>query len=131
MTSKGAKIGVLAIALILAGGIGYFVYSNASTNTQEIDITLDAPTGSAYFTPANATVALGQRVTIVVFNDDNNPHSFGIKAFNATTGIIPGSLSGRASFVADQAGTFPFFSPLNATDVQGLTDYNGTLTVKA
>jgi plastocyanin len=130
MASKGTKVGVVGLALVLAGGIGYFVYSNSTTNTIEIHITLDAPPGTAFFTPANATVSLGQQVTMVIFNDDDNPHTFAIQAFNATTGPIPGSLSGRVSFVADKAGSFPFYSPLSADDAQGLTDLNGTLTVK-
>jgi plastocyanin len=128
MASKSARIGMVALALILAGGIGYFVYSNSSTNSTEVPITIGA--GSVYFTPTSATVTLGQTVTMVVFNTDNNPHSFSIQAFNASTGVIQPGKTGRATFVANQAGDFPFYSPLSATDAQGMTDLNGTLTVK-
>lgn len=128
MASSGAKIGIVALALILAGGIGYFVYSNSSSGPREVQITLGA--GSSYFTPTNVTVTLGQTVTFVVFNNDDNPHSFAIKAFNASTGEIQPAKTGRVTFLANQAGNFPFYSPLSASDAQGLTDLNGTLTVR-
>ena len=128
MPSNRVRIEVAALALILVAGIGYFIYSNASTNVVEVDVVLGE--GSNWFTPTNATAKLGQQVTFVVFNDDDNPHSFGIQAFNASTGVIQSGLSGRATFVADQAGNFPFYSPLNSTDAQGELDLNGTLTVK-
>src|SRR5438105_14298973 len=99
MASKSAKIGVLVLALILAGGIAYFVYSNASTGSTEVQITLGE--GSAYFTPTTATVTLGQTVTFVVFNNDNNPHAFAIKNFSASTGDIQPAKTGRMTFVAN------------------------------
>jgi plastocyanin len=129
MVSKGAKIGVLALAVILAGGIGYFVYSNSSSASTEVPVTLGA--NSVYFTPTTATVTLGQTVTFVVFNTDNNPHAFAIKAFSASTGDIQPGKTGRMTFVANQAGNFPFYSPLTAGDAKGMTDINGTLTVRA
>jgi plastocyanin len=129
MVSKGARIGVLALAVILAGGIGYFVYSNSSTGSREVQITLGE--GSVYFTPTTATVTLGQTVTFVVFNTDNNPHAFAIKAFGASTGAIQHGKTGRMTFVANQVGNFPFYSPLTADDAKGMTDLNGTLTVRA
>jgi plastocyanin len=129
MASKGAKMGVLLLALILAGGIGYFLYSNSSTESTEVQITLGA--GSVYFTPTTATVTLGQKVTFVVFNTDNNPHAFAIMAFSASTGDIQPGRTGRMTFVADQVGSFPFYSPLSADNAKGMTDLNGTLTVRA
>ena len=129
MASRSAKIGVLVLALILAGGIGYFVYSNAATGSPEVQVTLGA--GSVYFTPTTATVTLGQTVTFVVFNTDNNPHAFAIKAFNASTGDIQPGKTGRMTFVANAVGSFPFYSPLSADDAKGMTDINGTLTVRA
>lgn len=131
MASRGTKLGVIGLAAILALGIGYFIYLNATTGTKEIDITLDAPTGSAYLTPDNVTASLGQQVTIVVFNDDNNPHVFGIPGLNVTTITIPDSESGRVSFSADKVGTFWFYSPQTADDIQGETNVNGTITVTA
>jgi len=128
MASAFMKVGVLALALILAGGIGYFIYSSASTGGVEVDVTLGE--GSNWFTPTNATAKLGEQVTFVVFNDDDSPHTFEIRAFNASTGVIQPGLSGRATFVADQAGNFPFYCPLNSTNAQGESDLNGTLTVK-
>jgi plastocyanin len=129
MASRSAKIGVLALAIIVAGGIVYFVYSNSATSSTEVQITLGA--GSVYFTPTNATVTLGQTVTFVVFNTDNNPHAFAIKAFNASTETIQPGKTGRMTFVANQVGAFPFYSPLSADDANGMTDINGTLTVRA
>jgi plastocyanin len=129
MASKSAKIGVLVLALILAGGIAYFVYSNSSTGSTEVQITIGA--NSVYFTPTTATVTLGQTVTFVVFNTDNNPHAFAIKAFSAGTGDIQPGKTGRMTFVANQVGNFPFYSPLSADDAKGMTDLNGTLTVRA
>ena len=129
MASKSAKIGVLVLALILAGGIAYFVYSNSSTGSTEVQITLGA--GSVYFMPNNATVTLGQTVTFVVFNNDDNPHAFAMKAFGASTGDIQPGKTGRMTFVANQVGNFPFYSPLSAADAKGMTDVNGTLTVRA
>lgn len=108
-------------------GIGYFVYSNASSNTKEIDVTLGE--GNSYFTPTNATAKLGDHVTFVVFNDDSNPHAFAIQAFNATTGVIQPSYSARMSFVANATGSFPFYSPLSADDASGMDNINGTFTV--
>ena len=129
MASKGAKIGVLTLGLILAVGISYFVYSNSSSASTEVQVTLGA--GSVYFSPTTATVTLGQTVTFVVFNTDNNPHSFAIKAFGASTGDIQPGKTGRMTFVANQAGNFPFYSPLTAGDAKGMTDINGTLAVRA
>lgn len=129
MASKSAKIGILVFILILAGGIGYFAYSNSATSSTEVQVTLGA--GSSFFTPTNAMVTLGQKVTFVVFNTDNNPHTFAIKAFNASTGQIQPGRTTRMTFVANQAGDFPFYSPLGPADAQGLTDLNGTLTVRA
>jgi plastocyanin len=129
MASRSAKLGVLALALILAGGVGYFVFSNSSPSSTEVQITLGA--GSSYFTPTNTTVTLGQTVTFVVFNDDKSPHAFAIRAFNASTGVIQPGKTGRTTFVANQVGSFPFYSPLSADDAKGMTDLNGTLTVRA
>jgi plastocyanin len=128
MASKSTSIGVAVVAVILASAIGFFIYSNSTTGSVEVDVTLGA--GSSYFTPANATVNLGDTVTFVVFNDDEAPHEFGIKAFNSSTGIIRPSVTGRMTFVANQAGDFPFYSPLNATQVEGERNFNGTLTVR-
>ncbi len=128
MASKSARIGIVLFVLILAGGIGYFAYSHSASSSTEFQITLGV--GSHYLTPTNVTVPLGQKVTFVVFNTDNNSHSFAIKAFNASTGDIPPGRTGRMTFVANQAGNFPFYSPLTADDARGLTDVNGTLTVK-
>jgi len=129
MASKSAKLGVLVLASILAGGIAYFVYSNAATGATEVQVTLGA--GSVYIMPTTATVTLGQTVTFVVFNNDNNPHSFAIKAFGASTGDIQPGKTGRMTFVANQVGSFQFFSPLSAADAKEMTDVNGTLTVRA
>ena len=129
MASKSAKVGVLVLALILAAGVGYFLCSNSSAESTEVQITLGA--GSVYFTPTTAIATLGQRVTFVVFNTDNNPHAFAIVAFNASTGEIQPGRTGRMTFVADQVGSFPFYSPLSADDAKGMTDLNGTLTVRA
>ncbi len=128
MASKTTKIGMLVFVLILAGGIGYFAFSTSASSSTEVQITLGA--GSTYFMPTNATVNFGQTVTFVIFNTDNNPHAFAIKSFNASTGEIPPGRSGRLTFVANQAGNFPFYSPLTADDAKGLTNINGTLTVK-
>jgi hypothetical protein len=125
---KTTRVAAIVLFLILAAGIGYFVYLRASTNTVEVDITVGY--GSAYFTPANVTVPLGREVALVVFNDDSNSHVFAIKAFNVSTGEIRPASTGRVSFVANQVGSFPFYSPLNATEAQGETNVNGTLTVK-
>lgn len=127
-----AKIGVVVLAAILAGGIGYFVYSNATTNVAEVDVVLGE--GSSFFSPTSATVKLGQNVTFVVFNDDSTAHDFGIPAFgNASTGAIQPSATGRVTFVADKAGTFPWYSPLNASYISSAgfdsDTLNGTLTV--
>jgi hypothetical protein len=128
MAAKGAKVGMAVFALILVGGIGYFIYSNSSTSSNDVAITIGA--GSSYFTPTIVTVNLDQTVTMVVFNADNNPHVFSIKAFNATTGVIQPGKTGRATFVANQTGVFPFYSPLSSTDAQGMADLNGTLVVR-
>jgi len=128
MASRSAKIGVFALALVLAGGIGYFVYSNSSPGLTEVQITLGA--GSSYFAPTSATVTLGQTVAFVVFNDDKSPHAFAIRAFNLSTGDIQPGKTARVTFVANQPGTFPFYSPLSADDAKGMTDLNGTLTVR-
>jgi plastocyanin len=122
-------LGVVVLLLIVASGVGYFIYSQASTNSQEANITLGAP-GSVYFAPANVTVTLGRHVTLVIFNDDKSPHIFAIKAFNVSSGEIRPASTVRISFVANQLGRFPFYSPLNATEAQGQTNVNGTLTVK-
>ena len=98
MASTRTKIEVGVVVLIIAAGIGYFIYSNATSNVAEVDISLGE--GSNWFTPTNATVKLGQPVTIVVFNDDDNAHTFAIQAFNASTGVIASGLSGRNSFVS-------------------------------
>jgi len=129
MASKSAKAGVLVLALIVAGGIGFFVYSNSTTASTEVQITLGA--GSSYFTPTTATVTSGQTLTLVVFNDDKSPHAFAIRAFNASTGDIQPGKTGRVTFVANKVGTFPFYSPLSADEANGMTDLNGTLTVRA
>jgi plastocyanin len=129
MAAKSAKMGVLVLALILAGGIGYFAYSNSSAGSTEVQITLGA--GSSYFTPTSATVKLGQKVTFVVFNDDKSPHAFAIRAFNSSTGAIQPGKTARITFLANQPGDFPFYSPLSVDDAKGMTDLNGTLTVRA
>lgn len=129
MASTKTKLEVLALAIVIALGIGYFIYSNATTGTVEVDVTLGE--GSSWFTPTNATATVGQTVTFVVFNDDDSPHVFNITAFNATTGVIASGYSGRMTFVADKAGSFPFWCPLSADDAQGENDLNGTLTVNA
>jgi plastocyanin len=126
--ARETKVGLLALGLIVMGAVGYFVYTNASTNSTEVQITLGA--GSSYFIPTSATVTLGQSVTFVGFNTDSSPHSFAIKAFNASAEIIQPGRTGRATFTANQAGTFPFYSPLSADDAKGMTDLNGTLTVR-
>jgi plastocyanin len=128
MASKSAKIGILVFVMILAGGIGYFAFSTSTSSATEVQITLSQ--GSSYFNPANVTVNFGQVVTFVVFNNDNNAHAFAIKAFNASTGDIPPGRTGRTTFAANQAGNFPFYSLLTADDAKGLTNINGTLTVK-
>src|ERR1700686_223767 len=102
MASKTTKLGMLVFVLILAGGIGYFAFSTSASTSTEVQITLGA--GSTYFMPTNATVNFGQTVTFVVFNTDNNPHAFAVKAFNASTGEIAPGRSGRMTFVANQAG---------------------------
>jgi len=126
------KIGVVVLAAILAGGIGYIVYSNATTNTVEVDVILGE--GSSFFSPTTATVKLGQNVTFVVFNDDSSAHDFGIPAFgNVSTGTIQSSATGRMTFIADKVGTFPWYSPMNATYIASAgfdsDTLNGTLTV--
>jgi plastocyanin len=129
MTSRGIKVGMVALALVLIVGISYFIYSTSSSDSVQIVVTLSAPVGNSFFTPTNATVNVGQRVTLIIYNDDDSPHTFSIDAFNASTGVIQSGYTGRATFVADRTGEFPFDCPLDSSDASGFSPYNGTLTV--
>ena len=122
-------MGVVVLAVVLIAGIGYFVYSNAASSSSQVEITLSAPVGGGFFTPANATVDIGKKLTLIVYNDDDSPHVFSIAAFNASTGVIQPGYTGRATFVADRAGSFPFDCPLNSSSASDFSSYNGTLTV--
>jgi hypothetical protein len=82
------------------------------------------------FTPDNFTVSQCQSVSPVKFDYDDNPHSFAIKALNATTDeIAPGSTA-RVDLVASQVGTFPFCSALTADLAQCETQVNRILRAR-
>jgi len=129
---------VIVVALLGSGGYYFYTTSQSCNNCVTVNVTIiggDTANSTDTYSPDSFTVAEGQHVTLVVLNTDDNTHALYIPAFNVNTGIIQSGNTARIQFVANQAGTFPFYEP--AGDCQGgvgnecnsVQAMNGTLTV--
>lgn len=78
------------------------------------------------FSPAEIRVKKGERVRLVVTNEDVS-HGIAIPAFNVNLQLNPGEI-GTAEFVADKSGSYPFFC--NVFCGSGHRDMKGTLIVE-
>ena len=78
------------------------------------------------FTPAEVRVKQGERVRLIVTNEDVS-HGIAIPAFNVSLTLEPGK-TGTAEFVADKKGSFPFFC--NVFCGSGHGAMRGTLIVE-
>ena len=78
------------------------------------------------FSPSEVRVKKGERVRLVVTSEDVS-HGIAIPAFNVNLQLNPGD-TGTAEFVADKAGSYPFFC--NVFCGSGHRDMKGTLIVE-
>lgn len=78
------------------------------------------------FTPSEIRVKQGERVKLIVANEDVS-HGIAIPAFNVNLTLEPGK-TGTAEFVADKKGSFPFFC--NVFCGSGHGAMRGTLIVE-
>ena len=112
---------VLAVAITLA-----MLFSPTAAQAQEHRLREFTVTARACsFTPSSVQVERGDRVRIVFVAEDA-PHAFVIAAYRISKRATP-DRTVTAEFVADQAGTFPFFSNL-VTDAE-CADMRGELVV--
>lgn len=92
------------------------------TGAREIKVTAK----NFAFDPAEITVKKGEKIKLTLTNADGN-HGIGIPAFNVNLKPGPGG-TGSTVFIADQAGSFPFFCDVFCGE--GHRSMRGTLIVE-
>ena len=110
--------GLVIVAVLVVAGGAYFLSTSTRPPTGtpaavEVDINIieDDPVNQLdHFYPDNATVKLGQNVTIAVSNGDDELRHFVITQFNINLTMPPGTAA-RGTFTANALGTFTFISP--------------------
>ena len=141
MKASRPLIFVIVIVLVLAGS-GFYYYSQVTTSPSAGAVTINitivgGATASSIdtYSPDNFTVHLGQRVTLVVLDTDDNGHGLVINQFGVDTGIIQPSSAVRVTFTPNKVGTFEYYEPPGyctggisnkCTSIQRMT---GTMTV--
>ncbi len=109
---EAALLTALVVGVALSGAAASFYYLDVARSpapSGAVTVTIVAAHGS--FTPAEFSVREGQRVTIVLVNDDSASHELVVPEFEASTGFVQAGSSGRTAFVTDRAGTFGFGEP--------------------
>jgi heme/copper-type cytochrome/quinol oxidase subunit 2 len=114
---------VILFAFVAAAPVGNAPATLLAQEHPLREFTLTAQACS--FSPARIEVAHGDRVQIVFVAKDA-PHAFVIAAYRISKRATP-ERSVTFQFLADRAGTFPFFSDL--TSDEGCADMRGELVV--
>lgn len=113
-----ALLAVVVIVVALAGGAGSLYYAevaHASGTPASVTVRIVAGHGSpgysVSYSPAEFTVREGERVDVVLVNDDSVPHELVIPEFQVATGYVQAGATARMAFVPDKVGTFTFGEP--------------------
>lgn len=93
-----------------------------SADAREITVTAT----NFAFSPSEIRVTKGEKIKLTLVNRGGT-HGIGIPAFNVSLRPGPGGTA-SAVFIADQAGSFPFFC--NVFCGEGHRDMHGTLIVE-
>lgn len=136
------KYYILAIflAVLVIGGIGYqyfFATKVKCFDWQIKDRVIEARTlkNQWTFTPDPLEVNRCERVTLRIFNEDKFDHGFAINAFGIDKRLPPETTT-EITFLATQAGAFPFFCSVACGQglVNGKTrghfDHKGELIIR-
>jgi plastocyanin len=106
------------VCLIAVAAAAYYLQSSGASrtaaNTTEVDVEIVGGVGPGTvdtYSPDSFEVRQGQQVTLVVLNTDDNTHGLVIDQFKVDTGIMLGGHAARATFLANQSGTFKFYEP--------------------
>jgi heme/copper-type cytochrome/quinol oxidase subunit 2 len=133
--SRRTKWLALIIVLVLLVAAGEYFLSTRSNGTTEVDITIVETNPILqldHFYPDNLTLALNERVQFAVLNEDDEVRVLTIPSFGINATMAPGEAI-RVNAVANQTGTFVFFSPITPPSPvsQGRDGpyLNGTITV--
>jgi len=121
--------------LVLVVGAGEYFLSTRSGGVTEVDITIVETNPILqldHFYPDNLTLALNEKVQFAILNEDDEVRVFAMPSFGINSTMAPGEAV-RVNFVANQTGTFTFFSPVTPPSPvsQGRDGpyLNGTITV--
>jgi heme/copper-type cytochrome/quinol oxidase subunit 2 len=106
---------VIVVIAVLAVGVGeYVLNANPNPNApKEVDLRIiedDPVLQLDHFYPDNATVKVGQNITLAIQNGDDELRHFILAEYNINE-TMPAGTATRVTFLADHAGTFLFYSP--------------------
>jgi heme/copper-type cytochrome/quinol oxidase subunit 2 len=118
-----ARLTLIALAVFASRPALTAAHDSATQDRPLREFTVTA--ADCTYTPARLDVWLGDRVRIVLVAEDA-PHSFVIAAYRLSKRAVPGRTA-SLEFLADQAGTFPYFSDLSSD--QDCADLRGELVV--
>lgn len=79
------------------------------------------------FSPANLTVAAGEKVKLTFKNDGGAPHNLVIEGLGVSTETISGGKSDTIEFTAPASGTYPIFCSVPGHRASGM---EGSLIVE-
>ena len=117
---------VVVLVLVIAGiGLSYKnntskVDSNNNNNSstptvtatrdESADVqTFNVEAGSFYFKPNEIKVKKGDKVKIILSNNENMQHDWALDKFDVKSRAISGGLTDTVEFVASESGTFEYY----------------------
>lgn len=111
---------VVILAIVLVGGVGFWLFSRQSANTQAetTPVVTSQPetevkefaveAGSFYYKPDVITVKKGDKVKIIL-NSVSMMHDFNIDELGVKIPVTPSGNSAEIEFIASEVGTFEYY----------------------
>lgn len=102
----------IALVVLIVGGVAYKYSGSGGNRPQESgtvrEITLTAKKDSWKWDPEIIEADQGDKIVLMVINEDSFDHGIAIEAFGVTQ-RIPANGSIKTEFVVTQPGEFPFY----------------------